>query len=78
MEPVTEGTYEEWVNHPVTRKVMKMLYDDRETMKEGLVNDTFDYPEEVKGRCRAIAILLDLQYSDLFQSEPKERNYDVE
>ena len=36
-------------------------------MKEGLVNNSFDDEQEVKGRCRAIAIILNLEYEDLFE-----------
>jgi hypothetical protein len=36
-------------------------------MKEGLVNNAFEEDMEVKGRCRAIAVILNLEYEDLFQ-----------
>ena len=68
LEQVTFETFEEWKHHPVTRKLMKMLQADRETMKEGLVNNAFDDEQEVKGRCRAIAIVLTLEYEDLFEA----------
>jgi hypothetical protein len=69
LEPVTTEAFEEWKHHPVTKRLMKMLMSDRETMKEGLVNDSFEHAEEVKGRCRAIAIILNLEYEDLFESK---------
>jgi hypothetical protein len=50
---------------------MKMLGTDREAMKEGLVNNAFDDEQEVKGRCRAIAIILNLEYEDLFEATIK-------
>jgi hypothetical protein len=78
MENVTAGTYDEWKNHPVTRKFMKMLYDDREAMKEGLAVNGFDEPEEVRGRCATIAIILNIEYESLFPPEIKERDYDEE
>ena len=65
MEPLTRETFEEWKHHPVTKRFMKLLQKDRETMKEGLVYDSYDNAEEVKGRCRAIAILLDMDYEGL-------------
>lgn len=68
MEPVTTESFEEWQHHPVTKKLMKALSQDRENMKEGLVNGAFDNEEEVKGRCRAIALILNLEYTDLFES----------
>jgi hypothetical protein len=66
MEAVSPDTFEEWKYHPVTKRLLKMLKDDRETMKEGLINNVFDDELEVKGRCRAIAIILNLEYEDLF------------
>ena len=63
---VTKEAFEEWQRNPVTRKLMKMLLSDRETMKEGIINNAFEDESEVKGRCRAVAIVLDLEYEDLF------------
>jgi len=68
MEPVSRENFEEWTFHPVTKRLMKMLQNDRETMKEGLINNAFDDELEVKGRCRAIAIILNLEYEDLFEA----------
>jgi hypothetical protein len=71
MELVSQDNFEEWKHHPVTKRLMKMLSADRETMKEGLVNNAFGDEQEVKGRCRAIAIILDLEYGDLFEATQK-------
>tara|TARA_R110000822_G_scaffold169220_1_gene309216 strand:+ start:171 stop:398 length:228 start_codon:yes stop_codon:yes gene_type:complete len=67
MEIVTSDNFDEWKHHPVTKRLLKMLGTDREAMKEGLVNNAFDDEQEVKGRCRAIAIILSLEYEDLFE-----------
>jgi hypothetical protein len=67
-EPVSNENFDEWKHHPVTKRLMKMLTADRESMKEGLVNNAFEEDMEVKGRCRAIAVILNLEYEDLFQS----------
>jgi hypothetical protein len=67
-EPVTEENFQEWKHHPVTKKLMKMLLADRESMKEGLINDAFDNEQEVKGRCRAIAVIIGIEYEDLFSN----------
>jgi hypothetical protein len=64
-EPYTKELYEEWKFHPVTQRLMLMLHQDRENMKEGLVHNAFTDESEVKGRCRAIGILLNLGYEDL-------------
>lgn len=68
IEVVTKDSFEEWRHHPVTKRLMKLLESDRETMKEGLINNAFDDELEVKGRCRAIAIILNLEYEDLFET----------
>ena len=68
MEPVTQESFEEWRHHPVTKRVMKILADERETMKEGLISNAYDDEAEVKGRCRAIGNLLSIDYQDLFQN----------
>ena len=67
MDPVNPESFEEWKNHPVTSRLMKMLSSEREAMKEGLVTNAYDNESEVKGRCAAIAVLLTLEYVDLFQ-----------
>ena len=75
MQAVSHDTFEEWKHHPVTKRLLKMLNDDRETMKEGLLNNAFDEELEVIGRCRAIAIILNLEYGDLFEPiEKRETN----
>ena len=56
---------------------MKSLSNDREAMKEGLINGSFEDEAEVKGRCRAIAIILNLEYEDLFDPiQKKETSYE--
>ncbi|CAB4217152.1 hypothetical protein UFOVP1590_30 [uncultured Caudovirales phage] len=62
---VTEEAFEEWRHHPVTQRLFKILGREREEMKEGLVYDSYDNPENVKGRCQAIAILLGVDYKEL-------------
>lgn len=66
MSPVTPEAFEEWKHHPVTKQLLKKLLTDRETMKEGLVYDSYENPENVKGRCQATAILLNLEYEDIY------------
>ena len=66
---ITQDTFDEWKSHPVTRELMRQLKEDREMMKEGLVNNSFDDEQEVKGRCRTIAILLELDYEEFMSHE---------
>jgi len=70
---VTKELYDEWKVNPITVRLMQKLRQEREEMKEGLVYGNYAEEEEVKGRCRAIALLLDLQYEDLFDTLPKEK-----
>jgi hypothetical protein len=69
LEVVTKENFEEWKFHPVTSRLMRLLSEDREAMKEGLVNHSYEDEAEVKGRCRAIAIILNLEYEDLFEAK---------
>ena len=41
-ELVSSESFEEWKHHPVTKRFMKMLTTDRESMKEGLINNAFE------------------------------------
>lgn len=75
-EPVTAELFEEWKHHPVTKRFMKMLMADRETMKEGLVNNAYQESDEVKGRCRALAIILGLEYEDIAETQVKRIDYE--
>ncbi len=74
MDAVTEEGFQEWLRSPVTKKLMAKMAEERSDMMEGLVNDAFEKPEEVKGRCRAIASLLNISYGDLYESrlEPEQ------
>jgi len=67
LEKVTLENFEEWQHHPVTKQFMKQLRDDREQLKEGLAMGTFEDDAEIKGRCRVIAVILDIRYEDMFQ-----------
>jgi len=62
---ITEQEFNEWKECAVTKQLLSVLKNEREQMKEGLIYDVYTSPEEVKGRCRAIATLLDIQYGDL-------------
>ena len=68
MEFVKEEEFLEWVTLPVTKKLFKKLQAEREEMKEGLVNSVYFNEDRVKGRCDAIALLLDVKYEDLYEA----------
>lgn len=63
--PITEDEFNEWIHSPVTKKVFKRLVSEREDMKEGLVNMIYEHEDLVKGRCQAIALILDITYEGL-------------
>ena len=67
-ELVSSESFEEWKHHPVTKRFMKMLTADRESMKEGLINNAFEEEAEIKGRRRVIAVILNIEYEDLFEA----------
>jgi hypothetical protein len=71
--PVTEEMFLEWVHSSVTQKLFKALINEREEMKEGLVNDNYERPDLVKGRCQAIALILDIKYEELY-NDPKRKS----
>lgn len=68
MSPVSEDEFREWIDSPVTKRLFNQLSQDREEMKERLANNAVEATErdEVVGRCKAVAILLNLEYGDLF------------
>ena len=66
---ITRESFEEWQGHPVTSLLMKRLKSEREVMKEGLVNNQFENEDEIRGRCRVLAILLELSYEELMNNE---------
>jgi hypothetical protein len=68
---VTKEGFEEWLTIPLTVRFMKKLREEREQMKEGLVNEVYENPEVVKGMCRAIALILNMEYEDLYDQRDK-------
>lgn len=68
MEFVKEEEFLEWKTLPVTKKLFKKLESEREEMKEGLVNQSYFNDDIARGRCQAIALILDVQYTDLYES----------
>jgi DNA polymerase elongation subunit (family B) len=68
MIPVSEEEFLEWTQNPVTQRLMDQLLQDREEMKERLANNAVESTErdEVVGRCKAVALLLNIEYGDLY------------
>ncbi len=67
--PITREEFEEWATLPVTRRLFKKLIEEREDMKEGLANSSYEFEDIVKGRCQAIALILDVTYERLLDNE---------
>ena len=67
--PVTEDMFISWTQDPVTKKFFKRLVAEREEMKEGLINAIYEHEDLVKGRCQAIALMLDVTYEGLFNEQ---------
>ena len=72
---VTKDLFDDWSFHPVTKRLMRMLQADREMMKEGLVNGLFTDEADVRGRCKALAIIMSINYEDLMTSQDANRSF---
>ena len=70
MEIVTKESFEEWLTCPETKRLFKTLTAEREVLKEGLVYNNYEHPDEVKGMCRAIQNILNITYEDMFSDNP--------
>jgi hypothetical protein len=69
MGAVTEEEFREWLTNRVTLKLFNTLRREREVMKEGFIYDRWDEPEQVKGRVKAIDLLLNIEYTDLYEEK---------
>lgn len=69
-EPISEELFLEWTFHPITKRLMQLLQNDYEFMKEGWVNNSFADENEMRGRARAISLLLNIEYKDFARNEP--------
>ena len=65
MTTITREEFNEWKGNNVTQAFFTQIYKDREEMKEGLANAAYLNDDEVRGRCKVIALFLDLTYEDL-------------
>ena len=67
---ITQESFNEWRHSEVTKAVFKALFNEREAMKENLVQGNYDAENEVKvkGRCQAVGSILLLTYEDLLDS----------
>lgn len=66
MHTVTRDEFDEWMQHPVTIALKKVLKEERETMKEGMLHDNYLNVDAVKGMCLAMQNVIDLEYEGLF------------
>lgn len=67
MTAVTEQEFLEWKQHVVTSKLFEVLRKERAVMAQGVIYGDFENEEEVKGRCKAIDRLVDMDYEDLYE-----------
>ncbi len=67
---ITPESFTEWRQSEVTKALFKSLFNEREWMKENLVQGNFDAENElkVKGRCQAVGLILALTYEELLDS----------
>lgn len=62
---VTQEEYNNWLLDPVTKLFFKTLHKDREELKELWASGGVENEEEVKGRCAAVASILNMDFEDL-------------
>jgi len=65
---VTRQEFEEWKQHPVTKKLMDQISKDVEQMKNLLVFVEPENLQGLQGRCAASTNLLLVDYEDLFDA----------
>lgn len=62
---ITQDEFNEWLMHPVTRKLKNDLEDQIEEVKVGLLNDTYEDPRKARGMAVAYQNIVDLDYEGL-------------
>lgn len=65
---VTRSEFDEWKQHPVTKKLMDQIRKDVEQMKELLIFVEPENLQGLQGRCAASTNLLLVDYGDLFDA----------
>lgn len=65
MAVYTKELFEEWKLNSVTRRFMKKLEYERELLKEMLAVHNDCDVANLRGRCTAIASVVDVSYEDL-------------
>ncbi len=65
--PLTKNEFQEWLEHPATKKLKERIKLDIEYMKNLLVEVDEDGLKEIQGRCRAAQQILDMEYEDLYE-----------
>ena len=70
MEVITKQDFEEWQKSDVTKAFYKALFNEREALKEQIVNSNFygEAEQEAKGRCAAAKTILEMSFEDLMES----------
>ena len=68
-QAVTLQDFQEWERHAVTKAFRKALTNNREYLKEMLVNGSYEPQQEaeVKGICKSVANILDMTYEELME-----------
>lgn len=64
---VTREVFDDWRQHPVTKKLMAQINEDVEKMKSLLVFVEPENLQGLQGRCAASINLLSVEYEDLFE-----------
>lgn len=62
---ITQEEFNEWMQHPVTRKLKHNLEDQIEAVKTGLLNDVYEDGRKARGMAVAYQNIVDLGFEDL-------------
>ena len=65
---LTEQEFLAWKQEEVTKAFFKSLSNNREELKEGLVNGLYnDQVQEIQGRCAAVNNIITASYEDVME-----------
>jgi hypothetical protein len=63
---VTREEFDQWKEHPVTKRLLRQIQIDVDNMKDMLTDVGLEDLRELQGRCKASVNLLLVEYEDLF------------
>jgi len=65
---ISQTEFDEWKQHPVTKRLLGQIQKDLEQMKDLLMFVPEEDLKHLQGRCAATTNLLLVEYGDLYES----------